>query len=539
MRTAISAYEQDGMIPVFVGADKAYITAAHWDTHGFPKTRSAAKREVEYFTMLVKMKECVRNVKVWSWPRTEDARKRGLQITTLPNATANGFGRQPWMDDPVSSLSRELWRDFILSAGFKELKVWVPSLMWLHAKGYVDVATVKTDIAIAQILGPRLKEIAIAKGLVQAGENVTAAEVKSRLRAASVTVASARLDELTEPGLRKQSETRRAVHRWLDRVYRDNRRDFAKAYSYPEYLDLGEGLPPVPLLLFWDKPHDCKNGRMASANDLKRGARAAAAATNAVEAAGADGDDAGEGDLFDEDETIMDAVDEAGGGGFAAAEGTLAHAVGLAARAVIGVTGQKLLHPRTMDPTHDPQHVPTATALFSHKTAEEMRRLGHTRAAEWVHTWASDYLATDKRGPCPSARWDAWAALDKAVYALDRSLHWDVDTLEWHTCKTSSIEGYSRVLIESKLISSDSSRYLDVMVGHRGCRVVYDRRKGSDLCESLFSRCVVVMDQNKASKHVWLRMFGKILRQARRQTMDPDLRGTPMFSQQVSCPDEP
>ena len=47
------------------------------------------------------------------------------------------------------------------------------------------------------------------------------------------------------------------------------------------------------------------------------------------------------------------------------------------------------------------------------------------------------------------------------------------------------------------------------------------------------------MDQNKASKHVWLRMFGKILRQARRQTMDPDLRGTPMFLQQVSCPDEP
>eukprot|EP00966_Prymnesium_polylepis_P321553 7377863-Prymnesium_polylepis.2 len=40
------------------------------------------------------------------------------------------------------------------------------------------------------------------------------------------------------------------------------------------------------------------------------------------------------------------------------------------------------------------------------------------------------------------------------------------------------------------------------------------------------------MGQDKVSKRCWLRMFGKISRQARRQTMDPALRGTPMFSQQ-------
>jgi hypothetical protein len=152
----------------------------------------------------------------------------------------------------------------------------------------------------------------------------------------------------------------------------------------------------------WDKAHGLKNARMSSANDARRGERAArgsgaaaAAATERAAATDADNDD--EAVLFDDDQTIEDAA-ELPDGGFAAV-GTLAHAVGEAAKDVIARASEhKLLHPRTMDPAHDPQHVPTAAALFSHASADEMRRLGHERAADWVACLASDYLATDKRG---------------------------------------------------------------------------------------------------------------------------------------------
>eukprot|EP00966_Prymnesium_polylepis_P079009 1831099-Prymnesium_polylepis.1 len=40
------------------------------------------------------------------------------------------------------------------------------------------------------------------------------------------------------------------------------------------------------------------------------------------------------------------------------------------------------------------------------------------------------------------------------------------------------------------------------------------------------------MGQDKSSKRAWLRMFGKIVRQARRQTMEPGQRNTPMFTDQ-------
>ena len=88
------------------------------------------------------------------------------------------------------------------------------------------------------------------------------------------------------------------------------------------------------------------------------------------------------------------------------------------------------------------------------------------------------------------------------------------------------------MVIESYLISHCSSRILEVMVGPEGCQILYDRRQGSDLCESLFSRCVSVMGQDKVSKRAWLRMFSKIARQAERQLMSPDARGHPMFSAQ-------
>ena len=186
---------------------------------------------------------------------------------------------------------------------------------------------------LTQILGQRVREIAEANWLVQPGDGVKVSEVKKRLRAAGITTGSARLHELTEPGLRKQPEIRRAVHRWLHaKIYAKLGRDFSLSFSFPEYAEMPGG-KRLPNFLVWDKPHGVKNGRMASANDLKHSDRAAVDTATAAP----DGEADGEGELFGDDLTTTEDVEDAlGGGGVAAAAGTLAHGVGLAARAVIG-----------------------------------------------------------------------------------------------------------------------------------------------------------------------------------------------------------
>ena len=126
-------------------------------------------------------------------------------------------------------------------------------------------------------------------------------------------------------------------------------------------------------------------------------------------------------------------------------------------------------------------------------------------------------------------RWQGWAKFDATIDQLHPSMRWDVN--DWHSPKTLLIECYSRVLVECWRISNDSSRLMDVMIGAEGCRLVNDRRKGSDLCELTFSRCVERMG-DKATKRNWMRMLAKIVRQARRQVLDPALRASPMFSLQ-------
>lgn len=535
-RAMVDSYRDNRMIPVFVGADKAYMSATTFDAAGFARTATAAKREVEYMTTLVTQSGGVREVSVSQWPRTADVKAWAEGLLAHPQAVAAGITRQAWMNDPNRAATRERWRDFLLSANVKKLRVWCPGRETLEQEGWLDrSARASAPVPLNGLLKPGLERLArdtprlLNTRKKEKAEGLSATELKRRLIDKGVTHShSVLLSELTAVCLRKETAVRQAMHRRIDKAYRECGRDFRYAHSYPEYVDVEEGLA-VPVVNVWDDPHGLKNARMASANDSKRTARAGAAAT--AEAA-AGGEEDGEGQLFDDDQTLEDAQDEMGGQGLEANEGTLAHAVALAAQAVIAVKEQSFIHSRTMDPSHDPQHVPTAVALFSHATAEEMRRLGHIRAADWVHKVASRYLATDKRGFTPAERWVAWADHDRAIYELDASLRLDPDDPMWHSPKTSSIEGYSRVLVESWLVSSASKREVDLMVGAEGIFVRYYRRDGSDLCECLFSRCVATMGEDKSSKWKWLRLFGKIVRQARRQTMDPATRQSPMFTQQ-------
>jgi hypothetical protein len=511
----------------------------------YPKTRTAALRMVQYYTNLVQRAGGHATVSVKKWPYTNDLARAARLVLADPRAAAAGLVAEPWMTDPVQSLFRERWRDFLEKAGLTKIKVWLHGIDTLGQLGHLDASEMVT-VPIGKITAARLQEIGRQRGVAVPGEKLGAKEVKARLAAQGVTTGTARLTDIDVREMRKLPSPRRAVYRMLDGVYLKRGRDFRRAFSYPEYVTMPDNVQ-LPLLIVWDRPHGLKNARMASAHAVQRSKKAAppptaaaapaaaapapapaappaptapavpappAAAAPAAPAGPQGGEEAAdEVDVFGDDQVVTgdldDADDEAG-----AVAGTLAHAVGMAAEAVRAVPGQTFIRDDVMNPSRDPQHVPTAKQLFSHTTAAEMLRLGHHRAAAWVELLAEDYAATDQRGFSPAERWASWERMDTFLTSLHPSLSWDPEGT-WASPFTASIDGYSRVLIESYMVSNDSSRLIDIMVGHRGCRFVYDRRKGSDLCECLFSRCVAVMGQDKVSKRMWTRMFAKIVRQAR------------------------
>ena len=537
-RALIAAYERSGTVTALVGADKAYISAAHWDLAGHPLTRTAAKKLIEYMSSLTQRTTSVREVSVKNWPFTADLCALAKKVLAHPKAAANGVVPQPWMDDFVSSQTRERWRDFLVAVGIKKISVTVLGIDGLERAGVLEPG-LQVTVPSKSMLASGRKALAITNGLLLEGQKIADGKVKELLAANGITQGTAHLRDLSLGTLGKLPHVRRAWLRLVDAEYRQRGRDFAAAYSYPQELQLGESGPTVPLALVWDKPHDIKNERMASAHAMSKAAKTATAPGTApppppaaAAAAEAIADALEEDDLFaPEDETIEDIDDEIEWAAADATRGTLAYDVGVALQAVIDTPGQTLVHPRTLDPTHDPQHVPTALRMFSHATAAAMSNLGHARAAAWVEEVACEVEATDKRGFCVAERWRVWAANDDAVLALHPSLRWEPDSLVWHSPKTASIEGYSRVVIESKLITNDSNRLLDVMVGADAAKLVYDRRKGSDLCESFFSTCVDVMGE-KVSKRCWLRMLAKIMRQTRRKTMAFEERKTAFFTDQ-------
>jgi outer membrane murein-binding lipoprotein Lpp len=108
-RAILSAIDV-GMYPALIGADKAYMSAAHWDLRGFPLTRTAALKEVEYLTSVIRWQSGNYDVSVQCWPRTDDLRDYAEEILRDPRAAADGFVRQPWMDEFVERQTREVGR---------------------------------------------------------------------------------------------------------------------------------------------------------------------------------------------------------------------------------------------------------------------------------------------------------------------------------------------------------------------------------------------------------------------------------------------
>ena len=541
-RSMVDAYDR-GLLPTFIGADKAFMPAAHWDLEGYACTRTAALREIEYMAAIVPRKSGYRSVSVKHWPRTNDLKRRALELINDPRAPH--ITEQPWMRDFVSAQFRERWRDFLLGVGQTKLEVRLTGLDGLETMKCLP-SGYETRVPIGDLLQSRRRELAEQRGLVAAGERLGrkgASICKDRLQTAGITHADAKLADLSVGKLGKHPELRRAVHRLVAAVYRMSGRDLAAAYSHVEYLVLRAGEPPVPVGKVWDRPHGIKCARMASAHAKQpsaTGGGAAAAGTQAEATAGGaeeeeEEDEAAEGELFDEELAIDELAAGEEGASTTGGGDTLALKVRLAALAVLDDAKAKeyqpAFHTRVLDPTHDPQHVPTAEALFSIAAAEQMRALGHDEAADWVTLIANDYSAGDSRHFCARSRWEAKQALAARVEALHPSFGWDPGGV-WHSPKTASIQGYSRVLLESWLITNNTCQFKEVAVGWEGCVLLSDRDEGSNLCESLFARCVAYQRQDKVSKRAWLRSMAKIIRQTRRQIMDPLLRRTPMFSQQ-------
>ena len=112
VRNALDMYSK-GMITLAIGADKAFATAADWDLDGFPKTVTAAKRDVEELTRLIPDQTGMVTVPVAKWRRLRDVRAAAEQLLTHPLAIAAGIQRVEWMDAKVESRSIDRWRAFL------------------------------------------------------------------------------------------------------------------------------------------------------------------------------------------------------------------------------------------------------------------------------------------------------------------------------------------------------------------------------------------------------------------------------------------
>ena len=556
-RHVIEEYRH-GKRVVGISADKAFAKMNGWDRAGYPMLRTAVLREVEYMLKFLPEKSGEVEVSIRHWPRTKDVRAVCEEALRDPRAIVHGMQREDWMDDFVLSQTRDRWVEFALSWHLEKVRVPVIGLVELCTQAGLDMNAL-ADAPLSGIKLAGLRELAedwcgpTGDRLVQPGEGVLKAkEYKTRLKSVGVTRGRVAFRHLSLTAKRKVPAVRQALQAHLNSIYRARGRDFELAYSYPEELEVAPGTW-LPHLLFWDEAHALKNLRMASVHAWVRSgasatAAAAAARTDPAATDAADDDpddvdvDGGEAaaqdglraQLFDEHELNGYGAEEdvTGANQQPASHGSLAYKIAVATNAIIQQEGQKLVHPKTLSPSHDPQDVNTARKLFSLETAAEMARLGHSEAAAFVRVTARAHIAADGRGYAPISRWDVWEEQDEAIEVLHESFRWNPSSPVWVSPKTASIEGYSRVVLECYRVTNDSSRWLDLMVGPEGCRFVCDRHKQSDPCECFFSQCVAKMDKDKATKYQWLKFLGPIMRMSRRRVMDVRDRKTPLNAQQ-------
>lgn len=557
--------------------------------------------------------------------------------------------REPWMDDPSMRGTRDRWQLWLIGRNEPSISVTTIGVRRLAEQGFL--VETEADFPIDKVALSGLRTLVDERFLWQEGDFtrntrggltswklLSASECLKRLKDAGVETARVSLKNVHLAALRGHNSVKRAYLKYLHWLYRTKLcRDFQCEWSYPEWYDPRSGEPSdssddssddplvLPMLLAWDEPHQLKGPRMACCHRLQEWTRwhtrTKADATVAV-----DVDDEGEDEVaptFDAERAHDEDADDAAlrTRGNKKPIVTLALRIALAVEMVIEkqeialgikadtqlahkaeIRGQRILHPRSLDPEFCPQNVLTSRRLLSFPVADAMRQLGTSKPAQcsagceeearFVEAIAGWATAMNTRGYAPSVKWLAWRTMDRAVQALHPSLRW-----QWTPPLKLPrvIEGFGRVTLCGFMGSNSTSRQLDIMLSpcrlplpplaggdagasssgggdasgsgggnaggsgggaggsgvaaaqlprplrqrrllrrkeiERMIRLIYDRRRGSDLCECIYARATAKLG-DKAPKRLWRHFFRAITRQTARQLMDAILRRSPMWAAQ-------
>ena len=160
----IAEQHERGVRIIGVAADKAFAAANGWDLAGYPKTRTAAMREVEYFQKILPKSTGPVSVLVKHWPRTADLRAAAEALLRDPRAILAGCERQAWMDHVRQSQSRERWVDFLLQWDVDRISVRMIGIEALCTQAGLDMGAL-VDAPLNEITLPGRQELAETLGL--------------------------------------------------------------------------------------------------------------------------------------------------------------------------------------------------------------------------------------------------------------------------------------------------------------------------------------------------------------------------------------
>ena len=189
----------------------------------------------------------------------------------------------------------------------------------------------------------------------------------------------------------------------------------------------------------------------------------------------------------------------------------------------------RIAHPKSLELGFATQNVPIAMRLFSLPMAEAMHALGRARAAEAVTKLACWFDSFDQRGFIGAVRAEAAANFDEFLIALHPSLEPRQPYRPVCAPTSSYVGGFSRVAVESVLMQNSMRRCLEAMLGADGAKLVFDRREGSDLCETANSMSVAKLGES-APVTRWLQYLPRLARYAQQLLTPMEQLGFPVYT---------
>ena len=281
------------LVPVVIGADKAYFSTGDYDEDGFALNRWALYKEVELFVSKASLDGGDAKVSLKKWKKLSHFQEAAYSLMQQSNRAT-----EPWMSDAWLSKSVDRWRDFLVRHGYSQLEVYFLGLRDLQKDGLIDPDTLRVKVRVDKVLKEGFYFALIEHSLVRLTDkppkvqdaiSMLARAGVSTTHPGGTTLLEVRLKHVQKDELRNLPEVRNAYLRYFISFYKTCfARDFSMAYSYPSFYqlavakedddggdaDLAEAdsaeadlePPCAPMWLTFDPPHACKNGRGACAN---------------------------------------------------------------------------------------------------------------------------------------------------------------------------------------------------------------------------------------------------------------------------------